>query len=187
MTSDIFDFKKVLKNKTFAYNYYAKDAFLHIHLLKDIFDRLGFIIQDFPHILCINISPFMWEKSGGKAFSKKHNIHTIDHISYLPKSLYRGIAHKAITSETLPIEANQYDLIICPLSLHIFNDLPLILKQLFFSLKADGIMIGNIIGDHFLGAIHKIFAEAELSITDRMYHRIHPAINIQSLGELFYS
>lgn len=180
----IFDFQRLMIHKQRAKEYYMQDGFFHIMLLKDMLDRLTFILNDFENVALVNCPPFLWEQAGGPDFEKKKNIKKIDHYSYLPKALYGACHVKHISSEDFDFPAQKYDLVLAPLSLHVINDVPGVFTQIFNSMKADGVFLANVVGENILYQFHKAFTEAELDITGRAISRIHPAVDVRMIGDL---
>ena len=180
----IFSKDKIVQRKKRAISYYTRDGFFHIMLVKDMLDRLAFILNDFRNIALINCPPFIWKEAGGGAFETNKKIQNIDHYTNLPDQCYDNISVIHIHSENFSFPDQQYDLILAPLSLHIINDIPGVFKQIFYALKEDGIFLANIIGENILYNFHKAFIDAELDLTGRAISRIHPAVDVRMIGDL---
>ena len=77
--------------------------------------------------------------------------------------------------ESLPFEANTFDLVISSLSLHWVNQLPSTLSQIFNCLKPDGVFIGAIFGGDTLfelrGAMQLGEIEREGVNLNKIFHQ----------------
>jgi len=64
--------------------------------------------------------------------------------------------------EFLPFQHNSFDLVLSSLALHWVNDLPSSLKQIYDTLKPDGVFIGSMLGGSTLQELKHCFYLAEL-------------------------
>lgn len=180
----IFNRKKISNHKQKSHFYYNQDAFFHKVVLKDIFERLEFLVGDFENILLIDTTPFLFAQAGGEEFCQKKNVKNIDYASHFPEIFPNSLDVHKIENDYLSLAEKKYNLVIAPLCLHSINDLPGVLKQIFLSLKEDGVLIANVIGEQILGLFHRVLAEAELEQTGKFHPRVHPALDIRLIGNL---
>tara|TARA_Y100000590_G_scaffold396296_1_gene476910 strand:- start:1251 stop:2111 length:861 start_codon:yes stop_codon:yes gene_type:complete len=89
-----------------------------------------------------------------------------------------------IDNESLPLRKNSLNLIISNLSLHTVNDLPGVLLQINNALKPDGLFIGSIFGGQTLFELRKIFHEADLLTSGKIFPRVSPFLDIKDAGNL---
>jgi len=86
--------------------------------------------------------------------------------------------------ELLPFGAERFDLIVSNLQLHWVNDVPGCLSQIHSALKADGLFLASLIGEHSLHELRSCLFDAELAMTGGISPRLSPTIDLQSASAL---
>lgn len=86
--------------------------------------------------------------------------------------------------EFLPIKDNSIDLVFSILGLNTVNDLPGTFKQIFNSLKHNGLFIAAFWGQGTLHPLAESLAYADEKILGGLYQRIFPFCDIKTLGSL---
>lgn len=86
--------------------------------------------------------------------------------------------------DLLDLESQQADLIVSPLSLHLTNDTPGVLKQMHMGLKADGLLMAATLGAGTLSELRECLITAEGEIYSGASARIIPFADIQDYGAL---
>jgi SAM-dependent methyltransferase len=86
--------------------------------------------------------------------------------------------------ESIPLENQQFDLVISAMALHAVNDLPGALIQIRRALKPDGLFLGALLGGATLAELRDSFAYAESEILGGLSPRVSPFADVRDLGAL---
>ena len=86
--------------------------------------------------------------------------------------------------EFLPIKNDSLNLVYSVLGLNTVNDLPGTFKQIFNSLKNNGLFIATFWGQGTLNPLTEALAHADEKILGGLYQRIFPFCDIKTLGSL---
>ncbi|KQT44368.1 SAM-dependent methyltransferase [Aureimonas sp. Leaf454] len=86
--------------------------------------------------------------------------------------------------EALPIGADQVDLVVSALSLHLTNDTPGAIVQARHALKPDGLFLAAALGGDTLGELRASLIAAETELTGGASPRVAPFIDIRDAGGL---
>lgn len=83
--------------------------------------------------------------------------------------------------EQLPFKNESFDLILSVTHLHMTNDIPGALKQIYSALKSDGIFVSSLVGGQSLIELKESFFKAE---EQQISLRIIPMIEVKQWGDL---
>tara|TARA_B100000686_G_scaffold240186_1_gene248650 strand:- start:3298 stop:4089 length:792 start_codon:yes stop_codon:yes gene_type:complete len=86
--------------------------------------------------------------------------------------------------ELIPFKNNSFNLIFSILGLNIVNDLPGVLKQIYNSLKHNGLFIAAFWGQGTIAPLSESLAYADEKILGGLYSRTYPFCDIKTLGNL---
>jgi len=172
MMNNIFDKSLWRARLNHHHQKFTHHDFLHEWVDTQIINRLDVVKKEYEHTLYIGHTP--------ARYSSIDKIKEIVHLS----PFYRSRSHIVGDDEFLPIKDNALDLIISNLSLHHTNDLLGALIQSQYSLKADGLFIGALLGGETLFELRQCLQQAEMEIYGGISPRIAPFADIKSLGGL---
>ncbi|MAE50476.1 MAG: SAM-dependent methyltransferase [Micavibrio sp.] len=157
--------------------------FLHRWSENQIFESLTLIKRDFKDILVIGgrYSADFFEKLQNQ-LGKQANIQIYDRDnSFYPKAPFPIVNGD---DEVMPFAYESFDLIISNLNFQGVNDLPGVLIQLRKTLKADGLLIGALLGGETLYELRDCLTSAELKLKGGVSPRVHPFATKQDVGAL---
>ena len=83
--------------------------------------------------------------------------------------------------DQLPVAPGSYDLIVWAGGLDSVNDVPGALLRCRLALKADGLLIGCVVGDGSFATVRQAMAAADAPLA---IARMHPQLSLQSIGDL---
>lgn len=151
--------------------------FLLERAADDIADRVSLVSRQFDNVL--------------EVFG--HNGITADRLRGLPNvgRVERlesvGAPDILVTPDefnALPLAAGRYQLIVAPLCLHMFDDLPGILVQLRRALAPDGLLLANLPGAGTLAELRDALLMAETDVRGGAAMRLNPMAELQELTGL---
>ncbi len=172
MTTNIFDKELWRKRLKAHHQKFSDHGFLHDWVNKQIIHRLDVVKKQYDTALYVGLTP--------KTFKFSEKITNLIHLTPINKQGVDIIGE----DEFLPIQNNTLDLIISNLSLHHANDLLGALIQAQYSLKADGLLIGALLGGETLYELRQVLQQTEMEIYGGISPRIAPFADIKSLGGL---
>lgn len=170
MTS-LFSLSALRQNKVRAESRFSQYDFLHRRVLHEMLGRLDMIKRSFDHILMIGM-PGLASQIEAK-FNRSVTV-----LDLSPRPTVIG------TPDNLPFGMGLFDLILCPLSLHILNDVPGALWQLRQSLKPDGFFIAGLMGGETLWELRTALSEADMEQGGGLARRLAPLISLQDMSAL---
>ncbi len=170
MTS-LFSLTALRQNKIRAAHHFSQYDFLHRRVLHEMLGRLNMVKRSFEHILMVGMPPLAQHI---ESFYNK----PVTVLDISPQSTVIG------TPDQLPFRAQQFDLILCPLSIHILNDVPGALWQLRQSLKPDGFFIAGLMGGETLWELRTALAGADMEQGGGLARRLAPLISLQDMSAL---
>jgi NADH dehydrogenase [ubiquinone] 1 alpha subcomplex assembly factor 5 len=88
------------------------------------------------------------------------------------------------TLETLPYEADSFDVVLSSLSLHWINDLPGLLRHVYRVLKPDAPCVGVMLGGDTLFELRTALQLAEMERRGGMATRMSPLADVRDVGGL---
>ena len=151
--------------------------FLMREATNDIAERLGAVKRTFDQAAVL---------FGGSSYAADmiENLPNIENVTRVERTHHLGNANHLSTPDLLSLEANSFDLIIAPLTLHWSNDLPGTLIQIRQSLKSDGLFLGNLPGPDTLVELRRALLVAESETSAGAANRIDPFTDIRDAGAL---
>lgn len=150
---------------------YADHDFLRTAMLDGIAERLDGVKRNFADILDLGCFD--------GAFVPPPNS-TVTRID--AGRLFATQAHGIQADEDLlPVEPENFDLVVSAGVLDSVNDVPGALAQIRRALKPDGLFLGAFVGGTSLPTMRACFLQAE---ADRPAARFHPMIDVRSAGDL---
>ena len=87
-------------------------------------------------------------------------------------------------AQQLPLAENSLDAVVSLLDLHVVNDLPGALKQLWHALKPDGLLYAMLPGGETLRELRASLATADSALSGGMHARVAPFIDVRDGGAL---
>lgn len=169
----IFDRKIIRKNRNRAASQLADHGFLVDWSLKQLQDRLSVIKRTFPLALQIGARS---HEFNAKEFGIE-SLYTLD----LAEKLHIDVQ---ADEELLPFAPETFDLILSPLNLHTTNDLPGVLSQIKYCLKADGLFIATMLGGETLYELREMMNKIEMDLYGGISPRIAPFADMPQMGNL---
>jgi len=169
---------KIFNRKIKKYNYFKFND-LYLQIACEIANRIKETNLDFEYALEIN--------------SKTHNAGRQIKKTKLVKNLFRTAINNPqdknlldfkSDEEFLPIKNNSLDLVYSVLGLNTVNDIPGTFKQIYDSLKQNGLFISAFWGHDTLHPLAEGLAHADEKILGGLYQRIFPFCDIKTLGSL---
>ncbi|MEL6291829.1 MAG: methyltransferase domain-containing protein [Pseudomonadota bacterium] len=160
----------------------ADVRFLLDRVMDDVVERLAFVNRTFSDVLALGAY-------GGETRARLRDVLPEAKIVEADAAL-NLLSHPTDSAsvladeEALPFEADSFDLVVAPLTLHLTNDLPGALAQLQTVLRPDGLLLGAILGGRTLEELADamLTAEAELFGTGSL--RVVPKTEVRPLGAL---
>jgi NADH dehydrogenase [ubiquinone] 1 alpha subcomplex assembly factor 5 len=150
------------------------ETFLYDRAFEDCLDRLADIRADFPDVLLVGCPNPQWPK---RLFGKR--VTAVD-----PGPLFAQRAGGLCGDlESLPFDANSFDLCVCVGVLDTANDLPLAAAAINLVLKPGGLLLGAIAGGHSLPRLRNAMLAADSAAGQARPH-VHPRIEAQGLAGL---
>ena len=178
----IFDRKLLLQRRSNIATSLGQADFLIKRSLVDILERLDHISISFPNILNLGSRTGY----GSNELSSRPNTIKVTDTDLSPELLQLNPnKSKLIIDEEQPFfQANQFDLIISILNLHLVNDLPGALIQLKNALKPNGLLIASIFGENNLPQLRNSLLKTEAKIFSGISPRTIPMVELTQLGGL---
>lgn len=176
---EIFDRKKVRRNRDRCAAHFENHDFLLEWVNRNLNERLQDIKHEFPMTLQIGGRGFKKEKIIDKAGIDKRIV-----MDVAEKHLHPDALSIQADEEFLPFVQNSFDMVISPLSLHTVNDLPGALIQINRALKPDGLFLGAILGGETLYELRHCLMQAEIEIRGGTGPHIAPFADKQQIGSL---
>jgi SAM-dependent methyltransferase len=150
------------------------EYFLFDRAFDDCLERLADIRSEFDAILIAGCPNPEWPRRLGA-----NNVAIVDPGPLMAKQAGGLVADL----ETLPFEANQFDLCLCVGLLDSANNLPLAVAALNLVLKPGGLLIGAIAGGQSLPRLRRAMLAAD-AVTGSASPHVHPRIEAASLANL---
>ncbi|MBH88180.1 MAG: hypothetical protein CMJ12_03370 [Pelagibacterales bacterium] len=169
---------KIFNREAIRYNYFKFNK-LYLQIANELAERIKETNINFEHALELNSKTFI---VGEKIENTK-----------LVKKLYRTAMQTSAESmlinfnsdeEFLPLKNNSLDLVYSILGLNTVNDIPGTFKQIFNTLKSNGLFIAAFWGEGTLSPLAESLAYADEKILGGLYQRIFPFCDIKTLGSL---
>lgn len=154
------------------------DHFLLARCADDAAERLLDVNRNFSNALILGNPQFARALIGQLPVDKIADMTSAD-FSAAPES---GVIFA--DEESLPFEAEQFDLIISALGLHHVNDLPGALVQINRALKPDGLFIGAMFGGATLTQLRQSLYGAEDALYGGITPRVSPMADFQQAAGL---
>lgn len=187
---NVFDRKKYARLRERASYIPNNDAlFLGRFVEKSVMERLRDVKRDFENVLLIGarVTP-EWIT----ALIKEKNVQSLsvlDIVEKAPNWCTDAPENCTITyfygdEETLPFEAEHFDLIISAATLHSINDVPGAMIQAKLALKPDGLFLAVIPGGKSLQELRYALAEAEEKSYGGVSPRVSPFADVQQIAGL---
>ncbi|MBN8521105.1 MAG: methyltransferase domain-containing protein [Alphaproteobacteria bacterium] len=167
----LFSLSALRQNKIRAESRFCQYDFLHRRVLNEMLSRLDMVKRSFEHILMVGMPDL-----APQIESKFDCPVTVLDLS--PRSTVIG------TPDYLPFGAGRFDLILCPLSLHILNDVPGAFWQLRQSLKPDGFFMTALMGGETLWELRTALSQADMEQGGGLARRLAPLISLQDISAL---
>jgi SAM-dependent methyltransferase len=153
------------------------ETFLYDRAFDDCVERLSEVRGRFEDVLLAGCPKPAWPGQIGSA-----KVQIID-----PGSLFaQSAGGRQADLETLPFEANSFDLCISVGLLDTANDLALAAATLHLALKPGGLLLGAVAGGHSLPRLRAAMLAAD-AIDGRTSPHVHPRIEAASLAQLLTS
>jgi SAM-dependent methyltransferase len=169
---------QIFNRKNIKYNFFQTSN-LYIEIADEIAERIKETNLNYEYAVELN--------------SKIINVGIQIEKTKLIKNLYRtgtnnylekNILNFKSDEEFLPLKSNSLNLVYSILGLNTVNDLPGTFKQIFNSLKKNGLFIGVFWGQGTLSPLAEGLAYADEKILGGLYQRIFPFCDIKTLGTL---
>ena len=168
----------IFNRKINKYNYFKFNN-LYIQIANEIANRIEETNLDFENALEINSKNY----NAGKQIKKTKLIKNLYRTAiFSPKD--KNLLSFRSDEEFLPIKNNSLDLVYSVLGLNTVNDIPGTFKQIFNSLKNNGLFIAAFWGQDTLYPLAEGLAHADEKILGGLYQRIFPFCDIKTLGSL---
>ncbi len=153
--------------------------FLVEYLAEELAERLAFVARDFRRVAVVG--PIA-------GLSTRFELHgaEIDHFAYSIGEIGTPLAAEGLVESLagggdVREGMGRYDLILCAPMLESANDIPGVLTQFRLALKPDGLFLGAMFGH---GSLPTLRAAMQAADDDRGVARIHPQVDLRSLGDL---
>lgn len=155
--------------------------FLLAHVVRDIAERLAVIRRDFAHVLDVGTPlPLLAESLAARPGDTR-----VVRVAPLPATVGGGSVVGLVgDEEALPIEEENFDLVVSALALHQVNDLPGVLVQIRRALKPDGLFLGCFLGGQTLAELRIALAVAETETAGGISPRVAPFADVRDTGAL---
>lgn len=149
------------------------EAFLAEHAAREIVERLGLVLRDFPQAADLG-------GSHGALAAMLGAMGSVSHVVALDRVGGAAIADE----DALPLKTGAFDLIASAWGLGFVNDLPGALAQIHRALKPDGLLMAVLPGSATLGELRAAFAAAEAEIAGGISPRVAPFADVREAGGL---
>lgn len=149
------------------------EHFLLARLCEDMAERILDINRNFKNVLILGLPDFADHLTA--VLRDKGARDKLGNITLAPPDL---------DEETLPYDANSFELILSGLTLHTINDLPGTLVQIERALMPDGLFIGAMFGGQTLTELRQSLYRADEQLYGGISARIAPMANFQQLASL---
>lgn len=144
--------------------------FLLERCVQDLEDRLSTVERQFSRAVIIN----PYTSSIAENLQHSGKAERIETVEYEPQH----------STEYLPLEPQNADLIISLLSLHLANDTPGLMVQIKQALQPDGLFLGCMAGAGTLGELRESLLQAESELTGGVSPRVAPFADVRDAGGL---
>ncbi len=166
---NLFCIESLRKNRRRSmHKFYAYD-FLHRMVMNDLKERLALIKKKFQNVLFIGVPSLAQDLS----------IPGIVTMDIIPDK-----ADVCGSAQWLAFAEKSFDLILCPLSLHVIDDLPGALIQIKRALKPDGVFMTGMMGGESLCELRAAIGHAEITIKGGISPRVAPMIHLHDMAML---
>ncbi len=175
----LFDRRLLTERRTRVAARAAEHDFLLRSVADDLLDRLALVRRPFPRAAILGthhgiLGPRLRARPGTECVIETDNV----------SGPSAGPTTVIADEEWLPLAPESLDLIVAPLSLQTVNDLPGTFSQVHQALKPDGLFLAAIVGGNTLTELRQSLIEAESETASGASPRIHPAVEVRSLGHL---
>ena len=155
--------------------------FLLRHAGGDVVDRLAMINRRFERAVVIGSYHGLVARAlEATGVARVFEVESVAELAELSTGRNRIVADE----ETLPFEAETFDLAVSVLALQYVNDLPGVLAQIRHLLRPDGLFIGVVLGGATLAELRHVMLEAEAALTGGASPRVAPFIDVRDAGGL---
>ncbi|MEO0635603.1 MAG: methyltransferase domain-containing protein [Pseudomonadota bacterium] len=151
--------------------------FLLQRAAEDLADRVALVSRRFDRVLEF----FGHTGVTAERLSGLSNVRSVERLETLPGS---DIEVSPDDLDPLPLAQGHYNLIVAPLCLHMFNDLPGVLVQLRRALAPDGLLLANLPAAGTLGELRDSLLTSETNVRGGAAMRINPFAELQELTGL---
>jgi len=152
-----------------ALPHWAQHDFLYIHTADQLRDRMLDIKRDVPSVAVIGWPTPVIDHAlrGDKKITNTQTLSPLETVD--------GI---------LPLTPDTQDAVISHLALHLADDPGLMLRQYYFALHPDGVMVGCLLGNDSLFELRTVLADVEQELYGGISPRIHPMMSVQDVAGL---
>lgn len=155
--------------------------FLLTHVAKEIAERLALIKREFP--VALELGGYTGVVA--KNLLQRPGTDRVFRAETLPGLVKPWPYGKLVCEpEDFPFGEETLDLVLCPLSLHLINDVPGVLLRISRSLRPDGLFFAVFLGSETLREMREVLLFAESECTGGAGQRVIPFVEIRSLGSL---
>lgn len=148
------------------------EDFIGAQISEALLDRLALVTRTFSRTLVLS------ERSDGLVTALRAQGMTVDIAA---PAGGRGLA---ADPDQLDVPPGSYDLVLWPGGLDTVNDVPGALLRARFALRADGLLLGALVGDGSFPALRAAVRDGAMAAHRPMAARMHPQISLQALGAL---
>lgn len=177
----IFDRTRIRKHRD-----RAADVFLlHDFFLREVAARLGDRLLDVKRQFPVALNLGAYNGLMEEYIPDKSGVQKLIHIDSSERMLEKvdGLKIQA-DEEYLPLADESVDLVLSIGSLHLVNDLPGCLIQIYRALKPGGLMLATLPGGESLKELRASLEYAELSLTGGISPHISPFVDVKDAGAL---
>lgn len=155
--------------------------FLLGHAGSDVVDRLGMISRRFERAVVIG----SYHGPVARALEAR-GVASVVEVEPVAELLDLSAGRDRIVAdeESLPFEAETFDLAVSVLALQYVNNLPGVLSQIRRLLQPDGLFIGVVLGGATLAELRQVMLDAEAAVTGGASPRVMPFIDVRDAGGL---
>ena len=151
--------------------------------VDDILDRLGFIRRTFRRVLVIGASTErLVEGLRARCDGDGAGIECDPFAG--AGSGANPMEPEEFLASQLAMLSGPWDLVVSPVALHMISDIPGVLSLVRAALAPDGLLLANMLGGATLQELRSSLVEAETVVTGGAASRVHPMIDVRSLGAL---
>lgn len=169
---------KIFNRKTIKYKNFPLNK-IYMQIAKEIADRINENNINFEYALELSSKSLI---TGQQVKNNKKIKNLYRTAMHSPKD--KNLVNFLSDEELLPIKNNSLDLIYSILGLSTVNDIPGTFKQIYNSLKKDGLFIAAFWGAETLSPFAESLAYADEKILGGLHQRIFPFCDIKTLGSL---